>query len=220
MNQVQPWVERQLATLRIGTGQRVQALDVTDDRLADVLRTLSDDTCWTNFERRLSGTLLRVYDLRPERVRLDSTTASGYWQVTDDGLFQFGHSKDRRPDLPQLKVMLATLDPLGLPIATEVLSGERADDPLYLPAIARLRASLPQRGLLYVGECKLGALGRARHPPCAVAGGHGQISVQQRSPTSRPCRNRAGADAKVHSAIAVSGCPALSGYPYTGISSV
>src|SRR3989442_11503258 len=59
----------------------------------------------------------------------------------------------------------------------------------------------------------LGALGRARHPPGAVSGGHCQISVQPRSPTSRPCRNRAGADAKVHSAIAVSGGPALSGYP-------
>ena len=30
--------------------------------------------------------------------------------------------------------MLATLDPLALPIATEVLSGEKADDPLYVPA--------------------------------------------------------------------------------------
>ena len=29
--------------------------------------------------------------------------------------------------------MLATLDPLALPIATEVLSGEKADDPLYVP---------------------------------------------------------------------------------------
>src|SRR6266699_3862226 len=66
MNQVQPWVERQLETLRTCTGEPLQVLDVTDDRLADVLRTLSDDTCWINFERRLSGSLLRVYDLRAE----------------------------------------------------------------------------------------------------------------------------------------------------------
>jgi len=158
MNQVQPWVERQLETLRSGAGQCVQARDLTDDRLADVLRTLSDDTCWTNFERRLTGTLLRVYDLHPTRVRLDSTTASGYWEVTEDGLFQFGHSKDHRPDLPQVKVMLATLDPRGLPIATDVLSGECADDPLYLPAIARVRERVGRRGLLYVGDCKMGAL--------------------------------------------------------------
>jgi transposase len=158
MNQVQPWAERQLETLRGCSGQAVQVLDLTDDRLAAVLRTLSDDTCWANFERRLTGTLLRVYDLRPSRVRLDSTTASGYWEVSDDGLFQFGHSKDHRPDLPQVKVMLATLDPLGLPVATDVLAGARADDPLYLPAIARVRASLQQRGLLYIGDCKMAAL--------------------------------------------------------------
>jgi transposase len=158
MNQVQAWAERQLHTLRGASGQDVQVLDLTDDRLAAVLRTLSDDTCWANFERRLTGTLLRVYDLRPSRVRLDSTTASGYWEVTDEGLFQFGHSKDHRPDLPQVKVMLATLDPLGLPLATDVLSGAHADDPLYLPAIARVRASLQQRELLYVGDCKMAAL--------------------------------------------------------------
>ncbi|MBI3973991.1 MAG: hypothetical protein HY332_22155, partial [Chloroflexi bacterium] len=44
-----------------------------------------------------------------------------------DGLFQFGHRKDHRPDLPQVKVMLSALDPLGLPLTTAVLRGERAD---------------------------------------------------------------------------------------------
>jgi transposase len=60
--------------------------------------------------------------------------------------------------LGQLKVMLATLDPLGMPMATEVLSGQRADDPLYRPAIARVRACLNTPGLLYVGDCKMAAL--------------------------------------------------------------
>src|SRR5215207_2616176 len=87
MNQVQPWVGHHLDTLRISSGQPVQVLDLTDDRLADGLRILSDDSYWTTFERGLTSTLLRVYDLRPTRVRVDSTTASGYWQVTEDGLF-------------------------------------------------------------------------------------------------------------------------------------
>ena len=66
---------------------------------------------------------------------MDSTTASGYWEVTEDGLFQlgFGHGEDHRPDLPQLTVMLATLDPLGMPVAVDVLPGQRSDDPLYRP---------------------------------------------------------------------------------------
>jgi transposase len=158
LNHVEPWVEKRLRTLRRSTGQKVQVLDFTDDRLEIILYTLSDDDSWGAFESALSGHLLRVYDLNPERVRLDSTSASGYWTVTEDGLFQFGHSKDHRPDLPQVKVMLATLDPLGLAVATDVVSGERADDPLYIPSIKRVRAGLERRGLLYVGDCKMAAL--------------------------------------------------------------
>jgi transposase len=158
LNHVRPWGEARLQTLQTYLPQPLQPLDLTDDRLASVLRLLSDDTAWISFERALTRTTLRVYDLRPSRVRVDTTTCSGYWQVTENGLFQFGHSKDHRPDLAQLKVLLATLDPLGMPVACEVLSGERADDPLYLPAIARVRSTLSERGLLYVGDCKMSSL--------------------------------------------------------------
>src|SRR5258707_13653462 len=54
--------------------------------------------------------------------------------------------------------MLSALDPLGLPVATQVVSGERADDPLYIPAIEQVSASLHEHGLLYVGDCKMAAL--------------------------------------------------------------
>ena len=158
LNHVRAWVQKRLRTLRGSTSQPVQELDFTDDRLEIVLRVLSDDERWAAFEAALSGQLVRVYDLSTERVRLDSTTGSGYWSVTAEGLFQFGHSKDHRPDLPQFKVMLATLDPLGLPLASAVLAGQCADDPLYVPTIARVRAGLQRRGLLYVGDCKMAAL--------------------------------------------------------------
>jgi transposase len=161
LSHVQPWAAGRLQTLCASfafLGQPVRALDVADDRLATILEALSDDARWTAFEAALTGRLLRVYDLPTERVRLDTTTASGHWQVTPEGLFQFGHSKDHRPDLPQLKVMLAALDPLGLPVATDVLSGERADDRLYLPAIARVREGVGRTGLLYVGDCKMASL--------------------------------------------------------------
>jgi transposase len=158
LNHVEPWAEKRLHTLRRSIGQRVHPLDLSDDRLAAVLEALSDDARWGTFEGALTQQLLRVYDLKPECVRVESTTASGYWTVTEDGLFQFGHSKDHRPDLPQVKVMLSALDPLGMPVATDVVAGQRADDPLYIPAITRVQESLGQRGLLYVGDCKLGAL--------------------------------------------------------------
>lgn len=159
MNRVQPWAEHRLETLRGCSDATLEVRDLGDDRLADVLRHLSDDARWRAFEGELTGQLVRVYDLHADCVRLDSTTASSYGAVSEDGLLQLGHSKDHRPDLGQLKVMLATLDPLGLPLVTEVLSGERADDPLYLPAITRVRACLNRTGLLYVGDVKMSALG-------------------------------------------------------------
>src|SRR5207244_12166450 len=104
------------------------------------------------------GDLVRVYDLPAQCVRIDTTTASSYAEVTEEGLLQLGHSKDHRPDLPQLKVVLASLDPLGMPLATEVISGEQADDPVSVPIIARVRDGLHQSGWLYVGDCKMAAL--------------------------------------------------------------
>src|SRR2546425_7941225 len=127
MNRVQTWAERRLETVRGCSDATLEVHDLGDDRLADVLRHLSDDERWRAFEGELTGQLVRVYDLRADRVRLDSTTASSYGAVSENGLLQLGHSKDHRPDLGQLKIMLATLDPLGLPLVTEELSGERAE---------------------------------------------------------------------------------------------
>lgn len=158
LNRVRPWAEQLQTTLNSVLPAPLRPTDLSDDRLADVLHVLSDDAAWAACEGALNQRILRVYDLTPTTVRVDGTTASGYWEVTEDGLFQFGHSKDHRPDQPQVKVMLATLDPLGLPVAVDVLPGQRSDDRLYLPIIARVRASLARMGLLYVGDSKLGAL--------------------------------------------------------------
>src|SRR6516225_3610495 len=155
MVHVEPWVAKRLWTLGVTTGQAVTRVDCTDDRLEIVLRRLSEDTRWAAFEAALNQYTVRVYDLSTARVHVDSTSASVYATVSEGGLFQLGHSKDARPDLPQVKVMQAVLDPLGMPLATDVVSGERADDPLYMPCIARVQASVGRHGLLYVGDCKM-----------------------------------------------------------------
>ena len=154
---VEPWVANRLWTLETATDQDIDRLDFTDDRLEIVLRHLSDDSHFAQFESHLNQRTIRVYDLRTERVHVDSTTASAYTSVTEEGLFQFGHSKDHRPDLPQVKIMQAVLDPLAMPLATDVVSGERADDPLYIPCIKRVQDSLERHGLLFVGDCKMAA---------------------------------------------------------------
>jgi transposase len=152
---VEPWVAARQLMLSQISGDMVRADDFSDDRLEIVLRLFSDDSRWTAFESVRNQHLVRVYDLRAERVHVESTSASAYAGVSEEGLFQFGHSKDHRPDLPQVKVMQAVLDPLGMPLATDVVAGNRADDPLYVPCIERVQASLGRQGLLYVGDCKM-----------------------------------------------------------------
>ncbi len=157
LSHVEPWVANRRWMLETVTDQDVERLDFTDDRLEIVLRQLSDDSRWAEFESHLNQNTVRVYDLSTERVHVDSTTASAYASVSEGGLFQFGPSKDHRPDLPQVKVMQAVLDPLAMPLATDVVSGERADDPLSIPCIERVQHSLGRSGLLFVGDCKMAA---------------------------------------------------------------
>ena len=54
-----------------------------------------------------------------------------------------------------LKRMPLSLDPPGMPLATDVVSGENADDKLYIPVITRINSVLKKSGVLYVGDCKL-----------------------------------------------------------------
>jgi transposase len=158
MSHVQDWVA-QLPHLWAGLwGQPVRPLDLSDDRLAEVVRRLSLPEVWGPLEQQVTQRMVRVYELPTERVRLDTTTAKVYGGSDLSVLFQRGHSKDHRPDLRQLKVMLAALDPLGVLVGAEVVSGNTADDGLYVPLIARLRATLPAKSLLYLGDCKMGAL--------------------------------------------------------------
>src|SRR5207248_8685272 len=63
------------------------------------------------------------------------------------------------PDLPQLLMMAAALQPAGHLVGLDVHPGQRADDPCYLPLIERVRQTLGEPGLLWVGDCKMAALG-------------------------------------------------------------
>lgn len=160
---VQAWVRQAGETLRRLTGLAgLTELDFTDDRLALLLGRLSEPAAWAAIETELGRNILRVYDLTPQRVRLDSTTVSGHHAGAEDSLFQFGHSQDD-PTLRQVKVMVAALDPLGLPLVTEVVAGNAADDPLYVPAVDRVLQIIDGLSLLFVGDCKMSALATRAH---------------------------------------------------------
>jgi len=158
MIEVEPWAEKHIETLSALIPQAVDVKDFTDDRLADLLQWLSKDSVWEEVENHLSQRLVQVYDLDQEPIRLDSTTASVYHNTEGNTLFRHGYSKDHRPDLPQLKIMLGTLDPMGMPLTTLVLPGGEADDGLYIPSVIRARQILGQGNHLYVGDAKMSAL--------------------------------------------------------------
>ena len=159
---VQAWVRQAGETIARITGLKVDELDFTDDRLTLLLQRLSKEAIWEAIETDLGRNLLRVYELKAERVRLDATTISGYHAGGEESLFQYGYSKDD-PTLKQVKVMVAALDPLGLPLVTQVVAGDQADDPLYIPAVERVLEIVDKLGLLFVGDSKMSALGIRAH---------------------------------------------------------
>ncbi len=144
-------------TLSRLTAQVIEPLDFRDDRLSHLLKHLSKPAYWHEIERDLNERSIEMYDLSQDVIRCDATTVSGDHEVTEGGLVQFGQSKDD-PTRPQIKVMMGSLDPLGMPLATDVLSGERADDGFYIPIIERIRTGLKTTGLLFVGDWKMSAL--------------------------------------------------------------
>jgi transposase len=156
---VRDWVADHRTVLEELLGEPIRDTDFTDDRLGQVLTHLSDDAIWHKIEENLWQGSVAAYSLRPERVRLDATTAHGYHTVTEGGLMQYGHSLEH-PDQPQVKVMAASADigTNGHLVAIEVASGQKADPPLYLPVLERLRKTLKQPGLLYLGDSKMSAL--------------------------------------------------------------
>jgi len=159
LNHVEPWVAQHHGTLSALLGKAVLPTHAHDDRLADWLTRLGAGTSFRAVERDLNQQTIRVYQLPTDLVRIDATTANSYAAVlSEQGLLQFGHSKDD-PDRPQLKIAAAILDPLGMPLATAVVPGNAADDPLYIPAIQSVQQSLGVGGRTYVGDCKMAALG-------------------------------------------------------------
>jgi transposase len=159
---VQAWVRQASETIKRMSGQEVGELDFTDDRLMLLLRRLSKPSTWEAIETELGRNVLQVYELEPKRVRLDPTTVSGYHAGGEESLFQFGYSKDD-PTLKQVKVMVAAIDPLGMPLVSQVVAGDVADDPLYIPAVDRVLKIIDGVGLLFVGDSKMSALATRAH---------------------------------------------------------
>src|SRR5580704_15256272 len=90
MNHVRPWVQQGQHTLQSLLPLPFRETDFTDDRLADLLRALSDDEDWQALETALNRKSIAVYHLPTKVVRLDATTVS--LDTDPEGLFLCGHS--------------------------------------------------------------------------------------------------------------------------------
>jgi transposase len=150
---VREWAEARRQTFNALLGIELRDTDLTDDRLARALSQLGQERVEQAIDQRMVQDWVTFYALPTETVRLDTTSVSVYTAIEDEwSLIPRGHSQDHRPDLGQFKVMLSTLDPLGMPLSCAVLEGQRADDPLYVPIYDQTVRTLGRRDMLVVGE--------------------------------------------------------------------
>ena len=159
LSHVETWAAQRLITLKYCLDSpKMTCKDFTDDKLGSLLDKFSDDEKWTKFEHTHNQQLINVYnlDVASEAIRLDAMITQSHRKASGD--FQLGHSKQHRADLPQLKTMVATLDPLAMPLFSLTVSGNTADDVLYLPVIKALMANLHLLHQLFVGDAKMGSL--------------------------------------------------------------
>ena len=157
MEPVQDWAKNHLLTLCRLTGQEVKALDFSDDRLAHCLKELHKSEVWHAIEKELGLTLLRVYELEQTTIRLDASVGTVGHNPAEHTLFKVGKAKNGLYET-QFKLMLASLDPLGLPLVVDVVPGNVADDPLYIPSYQRAKEFIKQKGVLVVGDSKMSAI--------------------------------------------------------------
>jgi transposase len=157
MEPVQQWVGRHRFMLARLSCQEIRELDFADDRLAICLRQLAKPALWQAIESHLGQRLIRVYDLEKDLLRLDATLGTVIRSPEKGSIFQVGKAKNGLYET-QFKIMMATLDPLGLPLVVDVEPGNRADDPLYIPSYQRAKKILDCKGMLIVGDSKMSAL--------------------------------------------------------------
>jgi transposase len=161
---MEDWVRHHQYVLEQHLGYAIGDKEATDDRLADLLDTLgSDSDQILSLNQSFSGHLISAFELPTDVARYDTTSFNVYHapeasKDTAGGLLQFGYSKDHRPDLLQFKQGLGMLSSSGVPIFSETLAGNRADDPLYIPAWRQMASAIGHPDFLYVADSKGAAL--------------------------------------------------------------
>jgi transposase len=158
--QMEQWLDEHQSVIQQVTSWELTSKDATDDRLGIMLEALgADESTRIAFQRSIGRHLIHAYALPTDVARYDTTSFSVHHGSSDfEGLLRFGHSKDHRPDLLQFKQGLGTLDPAGVPLWSETLSGNTADDTRYVTAWQELAKTIGHVSFIYVADCKAAAL--------------------------------------------------------------
>ena len=90
------YVEEMQHTLLGIAGRPISALDFSDDRLAHLLKHLSNREYWSKIEDDLNKQSIEVYDLKPETIRCDATTVSADQAITEEDWFNLVIAKTIR----------------------------------------------------------------------------------------------------------------------------
>lgn len=172
---VAEWSAKHRLALEALIGKQISDNDLEDCRLSRLLQRFAIDEKWNEFEQAFyKGTFsILQLDTSPPRdfqqnssdkkkinstIKIDSTTAYGHHEVSEGGIMKHGKSKDCRPDLPQLKMMVAVEGKTGFQIASDVVPGNKNDDILYLPIIERTRTIVETKNCLFCGDSKMSSL--------------------------------------------------------------
>ena len=127
ISHLQNWVATRIHLLRhCMNAPNLSSKDFTDDKLESLLDRFSDKEQWDSFEHAHNQNLINIFDLnvKDEAIRLDAMITQSFREPKED--FQYGHAKQHRADLPQLKTMLATVDPLRNMTKKLILAGMNA----------------------------------------------------------------------------------------------
>jgi transposase len=171
---VETWSNQHIQTLTIGTGWSIKTKDASDDRLGALVEVIGRQVeSREQIEQQLGQRMIQAYELPTEIARCDTSSFSVYHQFdeTEEGhsLLRFGYSKDNRPDLRQYRQLLGTLDPAGVPLVSETLAGNGADDSIYVPTWERLVEVIGHKDFIYIADSKAAA--HQTRAQLAAAGG-------------------------------------------------
>ena len=164
LSAVEPWVETHRKILELSTGWSIGEKDASDDRLARVVEELGKQTeARQEIEVKLGRHLIRAYELPTLIARADTSSFSVNHQQevgdsSEENLLRYGYSKDFRPDLLQYRQLLATLDPMGMPLVSATLEGNGADDPLYFSTWQKMAKVIGHKKFVFIADCKAGSI--------------------------------------------------------------